>query len=225
MQKSKSKTQKKSVKGINKKNKKNEILDELAAKLREIEDNELAGEEFVEEEEQETQKSDEGEEEGEDSENLNLDFSQFTPSLEIPETGAPVLERIAGAQARPIFVGGIPQTQTIPGEEKESDEFKYVAGREGAGEPKYIESDSRISREPERVDFTRAGREPAQIFPQINPQAFFEQATEEKNLQSSNVERTWRAERFDVERAGREEPLRKQETKYEKYRPKTPKSY
>jgi len=217
MPKKKSKTQKKNI------SKKNKILEEIADKLKEIKDKELSDEEEFEKEKiEESEKS--GLEEDIELNLRDLEFHQFIQPSE--ETSTPVLERIAGSQPRPIFVGGIPQTsQTIPGEEKESDEFKYVSGRGGDNEPKYIEQDSRISREPERVDFARAGREPTEIFPKINQQAFFEQATEEKNLPSSNVERTWRAERFDIERAGRENPLQRQETKYEKYKPKTPKSY
>jgi len=59
----------------------------------------------------------------------DLEFSQFMQPSEPLVDKAPVLERIAGSQPGPVFVGGIPQTPfTVPGEEEKTDEFKYVPG-------------------------------------------------------------------------------------------------
>ena len=96
--------------------KKDKILEEVAAKLKSIED----------EKESELEKDTEI--------NLNslreMEFSQFIPSSEPSEDRAPVLERIAGSQPRPIFVGGIPQTSfSMLNEEEKTDESKYVPGR------------------------------------------------------------------------------------------------
>jgi hypothetical protein len=191
-----------------------EILKEIADKLKGIKDEEsLDGE---------SEKS-----ELEENLDLNtLEFDQFIQPMHLEDIGAPVLERIAGSQPGPIFVGGIPQTPvTATGEEEKSDEFKYVPGQEGNGEPKYIESDSRISREPERVDFARLGREPTEMIPAANQEAFFRRAEASSQIESPTFERTGRVEQIDTGRAGREDPFRKEEIKYEKYKPKTPKSY
>jgi hypothetical protein len=190
-----------------------DILKEIADKLKEIKDEESLDEE--------PEKS----EPEEDIDMGALDFNQFIQPMQLEDIGAPVLERIAGAQPRPIFVGGIPQTP-VPAadEEKESDEFKYVPGQETTDEPKYIESDSRISREPTPIDLRRAGREPTKMVPAANQEAFFRRSEPGSQIESPTIERVQRAERIDTGRAGRED-IFKRETKYEKYKPKTPKSY
>ena len=43
-------------------------------------------------------------------------------------------------------------------------------------------------------------------------------------IESANQERFERPKRFDVKKAGRENPLERSEAKYEKYRPKLPRS-
>ena len=155
-----------------------------------------------------------------------LGFDQFIQPMHLEDVRAPVLERIAGSQPRPIFVGGISQApQTISEEEKKSDEFKYVPGQEGNDEPKYIESDSRISREPTHVDLMKVGREPTEIVPQADQESFFMRSEPGSQIESPTPEKEQRVERIDVGREGREDPFKKEETKYEKYRPKTPKSY
>ncbi len=185
--------------------KKEEILNELAEKLKE--------------ESPDEEKSGLEEDVGLDS----MEFQQFMqPSKKIP---TPVLERIAGSQPKPIFVGGIAQTpQTIPGETKESDDFKYVPAQGENNEPKYVESEARISRKPERVDFTRVGREPARIIPKVDQGEFFRRS-ESFSQPELTSEKRWAAERIDAEKAGREDPFRREEIKYEKYKPKLPKGY
>lgn len=193
-------------------NKKDKILEEISEKLKEIKNKET---------EEESKKS--GLEE--DTDLSTLEFNQFIPSLHFSEdTKIPVLEKVASEQPRPVFVGGIPQTpQTIPGEEKELDDVKYVPAREN-GEPKYIESEERISREPERVDFSRIGREPERLIPKSSQEAFF-MHSELRQPESFASEKMWAAERNDFERAGREDPFEKEERKYEKYKSKMPKGY
>lgn len=157
----------------------------------------------------------------EDVELNTLNFDSFIQPIDIEDAKAPVLERIAGAQPGPIFVGGISRSpQTIPGEEEKSSDFKYVPGQEGNDEPKYLESSSRISTEPERVNFATIGRDRTEFTPQ-NQEAFFRSS----ELNSQGASSNWQVEQADVEKAGREDPFKRQETKHKKYEPGRPKGY
>ena len=151
-----------------------------------------------------------------------LEFHQFMQPSE--DVKAPVLERIAGSAPRPIFVGGIPQGPASNAGTEEKDDFKYLPGGNASDEPKYLGSDSRISAEPRQISMVDTGRR-HEIIPEVNQQAFFERASEIRNFESQSVERFERAERFDTARAGRKEPFEREEVKYEKYKPKLPKSY
>lgn len=208
---------KKKSKTKEKDSKKDKILEEIADKLKEIRDKELSDEE----------KKKETEAPGleEDIDMGALEFDQFIQPMHLEDIKAPVLERIAGSQAGPVFVGGISQApQTILGEEKKSDEFKYVPGQGGDEEPKYFEQDSRISREPTPVDLRKVGRE-TEIAPAANQEAFFMRSEPNSQIEPMTSEREFRTGRVDFERAGREDPFKKEETKHEKYKPKLPKSY
>jgi len=153
----------------------------------------------------------------------DLEFSQFMQSSEPSEDRAPVLERIAGSQPRPVFVGGIPQTPfAVPEEEEKTDELKYVSGRTGNDEPKYIASDSRISLEPTPVDLMKVGRRQTGMIPQVDQEAFFMHSESHSQIESSTPEREFRAERIDTERAGRKDDFEENDAKY---KPKLPKSY
>ncbi len=150
-----------------------------------------------------------------------LEFHQFMRPDR--EAGAPVLERIAGNQTpRPIFVGGIPQGPIE--EERNGDNFKYVPGTANTNEPKYVESSAQIYMEPQHADSARIGRT-KDVISQTTREISIQQAPELRQwgFESPASERTWAAERIDVERAGRRDPLEKEEVKYEKYRPKFPK--
>jgi len=213
MSKKKSKTEKKDI------GKKDKILEEIATKLKSIKDKELISDRDPEEENinEEIDNS--------DIDLEDLEFSQFMQPSEPLEGKAPVLERIAGSQPGPVFVGGISQTpQTIPGEEKETDESKYLPGRTGNDEPKYIASDSRISIEPTPIDLMKVGRRQPEIIPQVDQEAFFMRSEPNSQIESPVSERKWGVERIDTERAGRKDPLEENEAKYEKYKPKLPKS-
>jgi len=166
----------------------------------------------------------EDEEHEEDTElNLgDLEFSQFMQSSEPSEDRAPVLERIAGSQPGPIFVGGIPQTPfTVPGEEEKTDEFKYVPGRAGNDEPKYIASDSRISTEPTPVDLMKVGRKQTELIPQVDPETF-SMHSEPQQTVSPTFERAGKAERIDVEKVGRRDVFEENDAKFKNYKPKLP---
>lgn len=194
-----------------------EELDSLFKNLNKSEQNEANEEETLEEHEEESEL-----EEDVDDSSLNLQalqFHQFMLLNQREETGAPVLERIAGNQGRPIFVGGIPQGVSAAGEESR-DEFKYVPGAADANEPKYF-AEPGIENAPERLDLTRAGRTD-NFREEINQERFFMQS--EPRMESQTPERFERAERFDVEKAGRRDVFERPEAKYEKYRPKLPKS-
>ncbi|HUW43637.1 MAG TPA: hypothetical protein VMV95_01590 [Bacillota bacterium] len=201
-----------------KKSKKDEILEELAEKLKENKTKKSS-------EEKENEGDDSEKSELEENVDLNaLELDQFIQPMHFENIKAPILERIAGSQPGPIFVGGISRApQTISGEEEKSNEVKYVPGQEENNEPKYTESSSRISTEPERADFSKIGRETAQL---NQPQeTFFMHPGFQSQTDSSESRRQWKAEQVDITRAGRENPLDRQETKYEKYKPKSPKSH
>jgi hypothetical protein len=156
----------------------------------------------------------------------NLEFNQFMQSSEPSGDRAPVLERIAGSQPRPVFVGGIPQTPfTVPGEEEKTDEFKYVPGRTGNDEPKYIAPDSRISTELTPVDLMKVGRRQTGMIPQVDQETFFMHSEPHSQIESSTPERGWKAERIDTEKAGRKDVFEENDAKYKNYKPKLPKSY
>jgi len=149
----------------------------------------------------------------------DLEFSQFMQSSEPSGDKSPVLERIAGSQPRPIFVGGIPQTPVgISGEEEKTDEFKYVPGGTGNDEPKYIASDSRISAEPTPIDLMKVGRRQTELIPQVDPETF-SMHSEPQQTVLPTFERAGRAERIDTERAGRRDVFEKEDVKY---KPKLP---
>ncbi len=152
----------------------------------------------------------------------DLQFHQFMQSSEPLEDKAPVLERIAGSQPGPVFVGGIPQTAiNVPGEEEKTNDFKYVPGGGGNDEPKYIASDSRVSSELTPVDLMKVGRRPAEPVPQVNQETFSMHS--EPHLPTvSTPEREFRAERIDIEKAGRRDVFEGEDVKY---KPKLPKNH
>jgi len=148
----------------------------------------------------------------------DLEFQQFMQSSESLADKAPVLERIAGSQPGPIFVGGIPQTLVnVPGEEEKTDEFKYVPGYTGDDEPKYIASDSRIFPELTPVDLMKVGRRQTELIPKVDQETFSMHS--EPQQTAPTFERAERAERIDIEKAGRRDVFEKEDVKY---KPKLP---
>ena len=160
-----------------------------------------------------------------DDSNLNLQSLEFHQFMELSgeqESGTPVLERMALSAPRPIFVGGIPQNSAAAAREESGGEFKYISGAAENTEPKYL-SEQGITA-PERINFTQAGKaeRTGSFREEISQERFFMQS--EPKIESQSMERFERPERFDVERAGRENSPKRSEAKYEKYRPKLPKS-
>ncbi len=201
MPKKKSETEEKDI------SKKDKIVEEVAAKLK-----------LIEEEKHEEDEG-QGEDTGIDLNSLReMEFSQFIPSSESSVDKAPVLERIAGSQPGPIFVGGIPQTSVnIPGEEEKTDGFKYVPGLGGDDEPKYIDSNSRISAEITPVDLTKVGRQ-TDLIPQVDQEIFSMHAESHSQISSPTFERAERAERIDIESTGRRDLFEEHGAKYKNYK-------
>jgi len=200
--------------------KKDAVLKSLFKNIREIE--KFEPEETGKELEERDEESELEEDVNDSNINLqNLEFHQFMELQEGQEGGAPVLERIAGSQPRPIFVGGIPrETGTASSNANSRDDFKYVPGTVENGETKYF-AEAGIQNASERLDFTRVGRTDS-FREEISQERFFRQS--EPRIESQTIERFERPERFDSERAGRRNPFERPEAKYEKYRPKLPKS-
>jgi len=193
------------------------MLDKIAVKLKKIKDLKIEAEPDLELKEHEGES--ELEEDVDDS-NLNLqalEFHQFMRILEEPESGAPVLERIAGSQPGPIFVGGIPRGTETSGDANSGDKFRYVPGAAENQETKYFAEPG--TNVPELLDLTRVGRTKG-FREEINQERFFMQS--EPKIGPQSQERFERPERFDVEKAGRRNPFERPEAKYEKYRPKLP---
>ncbi len=147
-----------------------------------------------------------------------MEFHQFMQSSAM-EGKAPVLERMALSAPRPIFVGGIPQSREADTKDEKEGDFKYVSSNTEKNESKYTETSTIIYHEPERVDLNQIGRTRDNVT-QINQQTFFTQSPEARAT-SQDAERLWRVDRFEIEKAGRKNPLERDEMRYEKYKPRT----
>ena len=195
----------------NKKKIDEEVLNELAVSLKKTSN----------EDEEKVSQEESGLEEEVNLDLTDLEFHDFMTSSS--RKSSPVLERIAGSQAGPIFVsmGSQQATTSRQIDDAESDPFKYTAGNNTAGEPKYIDSDSHMTASTERVDFSRVGRE-SDSSNQLRETAFL-QSTEAK-FESSAQERMWAAERMDSSRQKRKDSFERDEAKYDKYKSDLPKS-
>lgn len=199
--------------------KKKRILKELANKLKENDENPF--------DEKKEQGEKIGKKDFEEKSDLNsLGFDSFSQSLQKEERKAPVLERIAEFQPRPIFAGEFSETpQKTPDEEKKkSEETRYVPKQEEKDELKYSGPSSEFLRGPERVDFLKVGRGQVREIPQIEQKAFF-RSSEPLSQREGKESKRWEAEKINVEKAGRKDPFKREEIKYEKYQPKSSKSY
>ncbi len=196
-----------------------EMLKELAIKLKSSkeEDDKVADED--------NEKADLSElEEDVESGSNNLENFRFRDFAIGEEVSAPVLERIASSQQGPVFFGRAQQTSgTAIGNENEQDSFKYAGGNNRNNEPKYIDSDSHLKSNAERIDINRIGRDFQPGISQISQEAMFMQSPEAR-ADSQMQEKTWNPERMDFEREKRKNPLEREETKYDKYKPDLPKS-
>ncbi|MEK6912875.1 MAG: hypothetical protein AABX26_02875 [Nanoarchaeota archaeon] len=147
----------------------------------------------------------------------NMEFNQFMQLPKSSDGKAPVLERVAREAPRPIFVGGIRQGREADSKDESSDDFKYASSNAEKNEPKYMGSSEHIYHESERVDTNQMGRK-SESFSPTNQETFFTQSSEAKST-SQNPEKAWRVDRFEVEKAGRKNPLERDELRYEKYKP------
>lgn len=218
-----SKTKKTSKKGIKRKG---EILKELAESIKKISKPNEKSQHLKESE----LERDIREVDSEDLTNLdqdNIRFNNFVHSMHslenLKDVKAPILERIAGSQPIPVFFGGGSQKRIELNEEKsgEKDAFGYIAGKNTKNQPEYTEH-QHIIIEAEKIDFTKIGRE-AEYTPKINQEKFFDETSEfrKSGFESQSIERLERARRLNTENLGRE----KEEVKYEKYKPRLPKSW
>ncbi len=168
---------------------------------------------------------------GKDKNNLrNIDFEQPLSSAIISEAKAPVLERIAGQQSGPVFISRFFQSSQNSGANSEISEnngAKYLSGEKNANEPKYISYESgRLASEILPIDVSQAGRKRTEYIPNQIQNDFFQRGSELKQMdfESQMQEKTWTLEGFDVESAGRKNPIEAEQEKYKSYKPNMPKS-
>ena len=204
-----------------KKNKKEEVLEELAVILKSSNKNKQKDVELEEEDSHNLEKL----EKGFDLTNLDLKDMEFHSQPQIDEgSSAPVLERIVGEQPRPIFVGGMPRGTEISSNDNggggSKDDFKYVPGAENRDDPKYIPTSEFQDVAIERINTETIGRR-QDLFPRANEGRFAGEST--SRFESQSIEKYERVERFEMEKAGRQSPFERQ-TEDRRYKPKLPKS-
>ena len=143
----------------------------------------------------------------------NLDFSQFTPSIQNIESNSPVLESIESRIYRPGFVqmgtgSGVSESSLGSGNGRDT----YIPSQGGDNGPKYIQSEGEVGTNVGRVDMQSLGRGVGGFnIPQ--PGNFF--ISSESDFQSRNVEQIgMQPERVDLQNIGRKNPLEAQEKKY-----------
>lgn len=150
--------------------------------------------------------------------NLNfneLDFSQFTPSIETTSDGSPVLESIESRIDTPGFVQmGTASFQSEQGV-GESGRDTYMPSQDSGEGPKYIQSEGGAETNVGRVDMRDIGRNFG-ILNISRPDNFF--ISSESDFQSGAVERTGMPpERVDFRKVGMDNPLEIEERKYAKH--------
>jgi hypothetical protein len=155
--------------------------------------------------------------------NLDLKDMEFHQQIEIEEdSSVPVLEKIVGAQPKPIFIRGFSRQENSSNDNSNDnnskDEFKYVPGSENGEDPKYIPTSEFQGNPIERIEAENLGRRQSFI-QDINPERF--SGMYDKTFQSSNIEGSpERLRRFDTENTGRKNPFEKEDRRY---KPKLPK--
>ena len=135
---------------------------------------------------------------------------RLTPAPSVSRT--PVLEAIAGEQARPIFVN---RGQSPQNDSEEKGDVGYSPKDRDSNEPKYSSSSSSEVYSAERTDTQDLGRSQNQQFQEISFKS-------DSRLQGESTTRrkSWNVERFDSESAGRKNPSELDEIKYQKYESK-----
>ena len=149
--------------------KKEKILEELASKLKQEENNK----------EKKIQKQDKSELDTGNFEFGNSGFENFRANLslsELPEKSSPILERIAGSQGNPIFVNTISQNSGIDFNDenkRKRSNSEYMATSKEDNDPKYSSQYAESAISPERIDLSKVGRKTSE-FVQENPSVFLE---------------------------------------------------
>ena len=206
---------------------KEKILKKIATELKSAKKKKTGKSKKFERKSKEVKKLKNEENFNENSNALEFSSTQFSPDI---EAKAPILERIALSAPKPIFVGKIPQTSSdFFDKDKEKENSSYVASNRAAYSEKNSEKIYELTSEktnkmiPERIDISRVGRELLTAIPEEQKNIQFKNF--EPKIDSATTERAWTAERFDIEKAGRKNPLRGDEEKYKTYKPKISKGY
>lgn len=186
--------------------KRDEILKELAEKLKS---------EKTENEESELE---------EEAETFSPDFSDFVPRAEMFEGASPVLEEIANAEdvVGPKFVqvGLAGPSGAVSGGASNGEPTYIPSG--GGNEPTYVASTEQIYKAPEAIDMAEIGRGPAAVVP--TQEVFFQSAAPQ--IESQNQERiNVQAERVDMQNIGRQNPIEAAKEEYKKYDVRKESSY
>ena len=141
----------------------------------------------------------------------NLEFHQFMQPV---QTESPVLEKIAGRQAGPVFIplGTAATSSGATGGTGTSDEFKYIPTAE-EGEIKYLSAE-KAGTGPERVNIMDAGRH-TKPFEVPKQESLFRQSSEAQFGTRSVETISARPEKVDPWQAGRKDDFEKEEKKYD----------
>jgi len=146
----------------------------------------------------------------------SLEEEDFTELLASQRFDAPVLRQIAIAPQIANIGPGIASAPAPVGV-REDDPFKYDIGPGSQEEDKkYISTSATMSARTEQINFNEIGRGPDRFLEERN---FFVQSPEAKSSNNWGVERYDLPSRTDIEGAGRQDTLKKEERKYD---PKLP---
>lgn len=154
--------------------------------------------------------------------NTRIDFSELQNFIS-RESSAPVLDQVAVApRVIGLGHGSFSDELPTPLPEDNSDPFKYSIGKNEDDPTKYVSSDAQLRWSPTRTDSSTIGREnpfdPNRIMPQ-NQSAFFTSTHQKVNGQES-IEKYVMPENQNIDTAGRHDPFKMPEVKYD---PKLPK--
>ena len=146
----------------------------------------------------------------------NLDFSQFTPSVETISNGSPSLESIESRIDTPGFVSlGNASSQSESNLSASVGETYLTSQGQDSGESgvKYLQSGGETKTNIQRVDMQNIGRDVGGFNVQQPGNLFI---SSESDFQSRNVEQVgMQPERIDMQNLGRKNPLEREEIKYE----------
>lgn len=133
---------------------------------------------------------------------------------EISWSEAPTLDKIANAPTIVTSDARRAQTQQTETQREESGGVSYtIASQQNKDQAQYIPS-TQIRTNAEIIDTREIGRTQER---QFNQQTFIQESSElsQKGFVSANVEKYRPVDRFDTEKAGRRDPLKRDNIKYE----------